>query len=147
MKLIGEFRKFVARGNVIDLAVGIIMGAAFTKIVNSLVNDIVMPPIGYFLGGIDFKDLRFTLPPIKISVPDPAHGGQFVEKALGPVSINWGNFIQVSIEFIIVAFAVFMLVKLVNSLRRNEEIAPAEAPPQEKLLAEIRDLLKTRSET
>lgn len=144
MKIIGEFRKFVARGNVIDLAVGIIMGAAFTKIVNSLVNDIVMPPIGYVLGGIDFKELKFTLPPIKVSVPDPTHVGEFVEKALGPVSINWGNFIQVSIEFLIVAFAVFMLVKLVNSLRRNEEVAPAEAPPQEKLLAEIRDLLKER---
>jgi large conductance mechanosensitive channel len=133
-----EFREFISRGNVIDLAVGIIIGAAFTAIVNSLVNDILMPPIGLVLGGIDFSNFFITL-----------KGGSFptldAAKAAGAVTVNYGLFINACIRFLIVAFAVFLLVKQVNRFRRKEEQKPAPPPPrQEVLLEEIRDLLKSR---
>ena len=135
-----EFRDFAMRGNVIDLAVGIIIGAAFTTIVNSLVNDILMPPLGLALGGIDFSNFFVTL-----------KGGSFptldAAKTAGAVTINYGLFINAIIRFVIVAFAIFILVKQINRLARQEEPAPAPPPEpsrQEVLLAEIRDLLKGR---
>jgi len=128
-----EFKEFAVRGNVVDMAVGIVVGAAFGKIVASFVNDVIMPPIGVFLGGVDFSMLAIT---IKGAVGDaPA------------VVIGYGKFIQTIVDFAIIAFAIFIVVKAINSLKRKEEEAPA-APPepsaQEVLLAEIRDLLKAR---
>jgi len=120
------------RGNVVDLAVGVIIGAAFGKIVTSLVNDVIMPPIGYITGGIDFKNLKVLIKP-----GDPA-------KKIADVSINYGNFINTVIEFLIVAFCIFMVVKAINSLKKPEEPAPAAEPvptKEEILLTEIRDLL------
>jgi large conductance mechanosensitive channel len=136
-----EFRDFAMRGNVIDLAVGIIIGAAFTTIVNSLVNDIIMPPLGLALGGIDLSDFFVTL----------KGGSQLTlaaAKAAGAVTMNYGLFINAIIRFIIVAFAIFILVKQINRLARHEEPAPPEPPEptrQEVLLEEIRDLLKARA--
>jgi large conductance mechanosensitive channel len=133
-----EFRDFAMRGNVIDLAVGIIIGAAFTTIVNSLVNDILMPPIGLLLGGIDFSSFFITLKGAgHYATPEAA-------KAAGAVTINYGLFINAVIRFIIVAFAIFIVVKQINRFKR-EEPPPAPAPParQEVLLEEIRDLLKS----
>ena len=135
-----EFRAFAMRGNVVDLAVGIILGAAFTTIVNSLVNDIIMPPIGLLLGGIDFSNFFATL-----------KGGSFptldAAKAAGAVTINYGLFINAVIRFVIVAFAIFILVKQINRIRWEEAEAPT-APPaptrEEVLLTEIRDLLSSR---
>ena len=135
-----EFRDFAMRGNVIDLAVGIIIGAAFTTIVNSLVNDIIMPPIGWLLGGIDFSNFFVTLKGGSYPTLDAA-------KAAGAVTINYGLFINAVIRFVIVAFAIFILVKQINRLKREEPVEPAppsEPPRQEVLLAEIRDLLKAR---
>jgi large conductance mechanosensitive channel len=136
-----EFRDFAMRGNVIDLAVGIIIGAAFTTIVNSLVNDLIMPPLGMLLGGIDFSDFFVTL-----------KGGSYptlaAAKAAGAVTMNYGLFINAVIRFVIVAFAIFILVKQINRLAREEPPAPApppEPPRQEVLLTEIRDLLKARA--
>src|SRR6266481_9440444 len=137
-----EFRDFAMRGNVIDLAVWIILGAAFTTIVNSLVNDIIMPPLGLLIGGIDFSNFFVTL-----------KGGSFptleAAKAAGAVTINYGQFINAVIRFVIVAFAIFILVKQVNRLKTEESASepapPPEPPRQEVLLAEIRDLLKARA--
>src|ERR1700679_447519 len=132
MKIIQEFQEFIARGNVIDLAVGVIIGAAFGKIVTSLVNDIIMPPIGYLTGGIDFKNLK-----VVIKQGDPL-------KKIADVSINYGNFINTVIEFLIIAFCIFMVVKAINSLKKPEEVAPAADPEptnEEVLLTQIRDLL------
>src|SRR6266478_2419544 len=136
-----EFRDFAMRGNVIDLAVGIIIGAAFTTIVNSLVNDIIMPPLGLLIGGIDFSNFFVTL-----------KGGSFptleAAKAAGGVTVNYGLFINAVIRFVIVAFAIFILVKQINRLRWQEETKEPAAPPEpsreEVLLAEIRDLLGAR---
>jgi len=135
-----EFKEFIARGNVVDLAVGIIIGAAFTAIVNSLVNDIIMPPIGLILGGIDFSNIFVTLG--KGTYPTLAEA----QKA-GAATLNIGLFINAIIKFLIVAWAVFILVKQVNRFNKKPEAAPAPAvtPPQEALLAEIRDLLKAKS--
>ncbi len=133
-----EFKEFAIRGNVIDLAVGIIIGAAFTSVVNSLVNDIIMPPIGYIMNGIDFSNFFITLRGEDYTSLQAA-------KDAGAVTINYGVFLNAIINFLIVAFAVFLLVKQVNRFRRQEAAAPA-APPapttSEKLLIEIRDLLK-----
>src|SRR5258707_1199692 len=134
-----EFRDFAVRGNVVDLAVGLILGAAFTTIVNSLVNDVIMPPIGLFLGGIDFSDFFITI-----------KGGSFssvaAAKAAGAVTINYGLFINAVIKFVIVAFAVFLLVKQINRLKLD--LGPTAAGPTktEELLTEIRDLLKEKAE-
>lgn len=134
MSMIKEFKEFAVKGNVVDMAVGIIIGAAFGKIVTSLVTGVIMPPIGVLLGGVDFSDLALV---VKDAVGEtPA------------VVISYGAFIQTVIDFTIVAFAIFMLVKGINTLKRKEEAAPKETPPppaQEVLLAEIRDLLKTRA--
>ena len=136
-----EFRKFILRGNVIDLAVGVIIGAAFGRIVASLVEDIIMPPIGLALGGVDFTDLFITL-----------SGGEYQSlaqaKEAGAATINYGLFLTIVIQFVIVAFAVFLLVRQVNRMFRKAE-AKGEAAPQPtqevKLLTEIRDLLKDQA--
>jgi large conductance mechanosensitive channel len=132
MAIIKEFKEFAMRGNVVDLAVGVIIGAAFGKIVTSLVNDVIMPPIGYLTGGIDFKDLK-----IHLKDADPI-------KKTEEVAINYGNFVNTFLEFLIVAFCIFLIVKAINTLKRPEEIPPS-APPaptkEEVLLTEIRDLL------
>jgi large conductance mechanosensitive channel len=136
-----EFRDFAMRGNVIDLAIGIIIGAAFTTIVNSLVNDIIMPPLGMLIGGIDFSNFFVTL-------KGGSHPTLEAAKAAGAVTINYGLFINAIIKFVIVAFAIFILVKQINRLKREEPAAPAappEPPRQEVLLAEIRDILKARA--
>ena len=137
MGLLSEFKEFIQRGNVIDLAVGVVIGGAFGKIVTSLVNDIIMPPIGLLLNGVNFKDIHYE---IKQSVLDSSG------KELSPaVNINFGNFIQILIEFLIVAFAIFMVVKGINKMKKSQEaVAPELAGPknEEKLLIEIRDLLK-----
>ena len=133
-KLISEFKAFISRGNVIDLAVGVIIGGAFTSIVNSLVKDIVMPIIGMLFGGIDFTYLKFVITPAEGDVPEAA--------------ICYGSFIQNVVNFLLVAFVIFMVVKFINNLHRKKEEAPKEpaappAPPEDVvLLREIRDLLK-----
>jgi large conductance mechanosensitive channel len=133
--MIGEFKDFIARGNVIDLAVGVIMGGAFGKIVGSLVTDILTPPIGFLASGVDFKTLAVKLQP-------PQLPGQ--EAAPAAINISYGLFLDAVFQFLIISFCIFLLVKGVNSLKKKQEAAPAEPPAQEKLLAEIRDLLKAR---
>ena len=145
--MLKEFKEFAVKGNVLDMAVGIIIGAAFGTIVKSLVDDILMPPIGLLLGGVDFTDLFVTLSPG--SVPGP-YGTLAAAREAGAVTINYGVFVNGLISFLIVAFAVFLIVKSFNKLRAQEEAAPAPppAPPEptaeEKLLAEIRDLLRAQ---
>ena len=127
MSLAQEFKDFAMKGNVVDMAVGIIIGGAFGKIVSSLVNDIILPPIGVMMGGVNFSDLSYTL-----------------QAAVGEtkaVTLNYGSFIQTSIDFLILAFAIFMMVKVMNSMKKKEEEAPSAPPAQEVLLGEIRDLL------
>jgi large conductance mechanosensitive channel len=130
-----EFRDFAVRGNVVDLAVGLILGAAFTTIVNSLVNDLIMPPIGLLLGGIDFSDFFIT-------IKGDAYPTVAAAKAAGAVTMNYGLFINDVIKFVIVAFAVFILVKQINRLKLNIGPATPPASKTEELLTEIRDLLK-----
>ncbi|MBJ7411426.1 MAG: large-conductance mechanosensitive channel protein MscL [Phenylobacterium sp.] len=138
MGILSEFREFIQRGNVVDLAVGVIIGAAFNDIVKVLVDQVVMPPIGMLMSGVDFSKLAVVLKP-----DDPA------TEASELVAIQYGALINAGIKFLIVAWVVFLLVKAVNTLRRQEAAKPPEAPPaptpQEALLAEIRDLLKTRT--
>ena len=140
MKIFDEFRTFAMRGNVIDLAVGIIIGAAFGKIVTSLVNDIIMPPIGLILGNVDFSDLFVNLDMSK-SFASVAEA-----EAAGAPIIKYGLFINTIIDFAIVAFAIFLIIRGINRFKRKQEAAPPPPPPppttEEKLLAEIRDLLK-----
>ena len=131
MSMMSEFKSFAMRGNVIDMAVGIVIGGAFGKIVSSFVSDVLMPPIGMMMGGVDFKDLAIVL-----------------NEAVGEtaaVTINYGMFIQTVLDFLIIAFAIFMVVKAMNNMKKKEEAAPA-APPkpsaEEVLLTEIRDALK-----
>ncbi|MFZ5801597.1 MAG: large conductance mechanosensitive channel protein MscL [Candidatus Omnitrophota bacterium] len=139
--MLEEFKKFALRGNVVDMAIGIIIGAAFGKIINSLVNDVLMPPIGKLLGGVDFSNLFFNI-----------SGGTYdslaAAQAAGAATINYGVFINTVINFVIIAFAMFLIVKGMISLQKKEEAAPA-APPaltaDQILLTEIRDILKTRS--
>ena len=137
MSIASEFRQFIARGNVIDLAVGVIIGAAFNDIVKSLVDQIAMPPVGLLLSGVDFSHLQWVLKP-----DNPA------TKENELVAIQYGAFLNTLIRFFIVAWVVFLLVKGVNIIRRREAAKPSEAkaapPPQEALLAEIRDLLKAQ---
>ncbi len=133
MGMMKEFKEFAVKGNVVDMAVGIIIGAAFGKIVSSFVADVIMPPIGVLLGGVDFSDLAVTLKQATAEMP--------------AVVIGYGKFIQTVVDFTIIAFAIFIAVKFINSLKRKEEAAAA--PPlgpskEELLLAEIRDLLKER---
>ncbi|MCA9809643.1 MAG: large-conductance mechanosensitive channel protein MscL [Candidatus Dadabacteria bacterium] len=139
-----EFREFAIKGNVVDMAVGIIIGAAFGTIVQSLVNDVIMPPIGLALGNVDFSNLFVVL---KEGVPPGPYAALADAQTAGAVTINYGLFINTVISFVIVAFAVFILVKNINRLKRQQEEAPP-APPEpsneEKLLTEIRDILKNR---
>jgi large conductance mechanosensitive channel len=138
MGFIKEFKEFAVRGNVLDMAVGVIIGGAFGKIVSSMVNDILMPPLGWLIGGIEFTDLSVELPtnPLK---PE-----------LEAVTINYGQFLQNTLDFIIVAFCIFLLIKGVNKFARKKEAEPAAPAPapepsaEEKLLTEIRDLLKQK---
>lgn len=146
-KFLTEFKQFAVKGNAIDMAVGVIIGGAFGKIVTSIVNDIIMPPIGWLIGGVDFKDLKVVL---KDAVPEQLdEAGNVVQKAVAEVTLNYGAFIQNVIDFIIIAFCVFMLVKFITNLnKKEEEPAAPPAPPapsaEEKLLTEIRDLLKEK---
>jgi len=140
--MIKEFKEFAMRGNVVDMAVGLIIGAAFGAIVTSLVNDVIMPPIGMALGGADFSELYVLL---KDGMPPGPYATLAAAKAAKAVTINIGVFVNTIVSFLIVAFAVFMVVKSVNAAHRAPAPAPAAPPaptPQEKLLAEIRDLLK-----
>ncbi len=133
MEMMKEFKAFAMRGNVVDMAVGIVIGAAFGKIVSSFVADVIMPPLGMLLGRVNFADLAITL---------KEAGGQ-----TAAVTLNYGKFVQTVVDFTIIAFAIFLVVKAVNSLKKKEEAAPAPppAPSQEELLlAEIRDLLKSK---
>ena len=137
--MLEEFKKFAMRGNVVDLAVGIIIGAAFTAIVNSLVKDVFNPLIGLLLGGIDFSNIFITLKGPSAPTLDAA-------KAAGAVTLNIGLFINAIIQFVIVAFAVFWLIKVLTMLRVRQQAAPAPPPKSEVLLGEIRDLLAKRAE-
>ena len=131
MSILNEFKEFAVKGNAVDMAVGIIIGAAFGKIISSLVADVIMPPIGVLVGGVDFTKLAVT---IKEAVGDvPA------------VTLNYGNFIQSVVDFTIIAFAIFLMIKLINKLKKQEEAAPAEPTKEELLLTEIRDLLKAKN--
>ncbi|UPG95077.1 large-conductance mechanosensitive channel protein MscL [Luteibacter aegosomatissinici] len=129
MGMIAEFKKFALRGNVVDLAVGVVIGAAFGKIVTSLVDNIIMPPIGMLIGGIDFSEWKWVLKPADAATKT------------AEVAIQYGVFINVLIQFIIIAFAIFVVVKAINKLTRHED-APAATPPDVVVLQEIRDLLK-----
>ena len=139
-----DFKAFAMKGNVVDMAVGVIIGGAFGKIVTSVVNDIIMPPIGWIIGGVNFKDLKLELPINPMSIQegiDPV-----------PVTINYGNFLQTTLDFLIIAICIFLMVKGITRLtKKKEEPAPAPAPKpapepsaEEKLLTEIRDLLKNK---
>ncbi len=132
MKVVDEFKAFAMKGNVVDMAVGIIIGAAFGKIIASMVSDVIMPPLGLLIGGVNFTDLKFVM---KAAVGEnPA------------VTLNYGNFLQVVFDFLIVAFVVFLMIKAMNSAKKKQIEAPPAAPPppskEELLLTEIRDLLK-----
>lgn len=147
--IVAEFKEFIARGNVVDMAVGVIMGGAFTPIVNSLVNDIVMPGIGLIVGKMNFSDFKIILQEGVAAVEADEAAGIAAVEAVPEVAICYGNFIQVILNFLIVAFCVFMLIKGINKLKKKEEPAPEPAPApepepsaEEKLLTEIRDLLK-----
>ena len=146
-KLISEFKEFIVKGNAIDLAVGIIIGGAFGAVVQSLVKDIIMPPIGFAMGGVDFSDLKISLSKgLKAGEVNPINH-MTLTKDMPPVSINYGMFLNTLISLIIIGFAVFMVVKLVNVLRREKpkvDDAPPAPPEDIKLLTEIRDALKAR---
>ena len=140
MSMMKEFKAFAMRGNVMDMAIGIILGGAFGKIVSSFVGDVLMPPLGLLMGGVDFTSKFIGLKPGTYTTLAEA-------KAQGIPTLNYGNFLQMIIDFVIIAFAIFMMIKAMNAAKKKEAEAPA-APPaptaQEKLLAEIRDLLKAR---
>ena len=131
MGFVKEFKDFAMRGNVMDMAIGIIIGGAFGKIISSLVSDVIMPPIGLAVGGVNFSDLKMTLREATVGVE--------------AVTVNYGAFLQNTFDFVIIALAIFMMIKAMNNMKKKEEEAPA-APPEptkeEKLLTEIRDLLK-----
>lgn len=139
MSLLKEFKEFAVKGNALDMAVGIIVGAAFGKIVSSMVNDVIMPPIGKLLGGINFTGLF-------INLGSESYASLAEAKAAGAATLNYGAFLQTMVDFLIVAFAVFMLVKGINSLRKKEEPppAPSATPEDILLLREIRDSLQKR---
>ena len=134
MSLLSEFKNFAMRGNVVDMAIGVIMGAAFGKVVASLVNDVIMPPVGVLVGGVQFGKLAVTL---KAAVGE-----------MPAVTLNYGQFIQTIVDFTIIAAAVFFAVKVINELQKQQAVAPPPAPPEpsreEQLLTEIRDLMKER---
>lgn len=136
-KFINEFKEFAVKGNAVDMAVGVIIGGAFGKIISSIVDDIIMPPIGWLIGGVNFRDLKVTLRSVDVGI-----------EKLQPATINYGNFLQTTFDFIIIALCVFMLIKGINKMARKEEekkekTVAAPAPTKEELLlTEIRDLLK-----
>lgn len=130
MSMMQEFKAFAMRGNVIDMAVGIVIGGAFGKIVSSFVGDVIMPPLGMLMGKVDFKHLALTL--------QPAAG------ETAAVTLNYGAFIQTTVDFLIVAFAIFLVVKAMNSMKKKEEAAPAAPSKEEVLLTEIRDALRQK---
>jgi large conductance mechanosensitive channel len=139
MRMLKEFKEFAIKGNMIDLAIGVVIGAAFNKIIDSLVKDIIMPPLGFATGGIDFADKKLVLKPAvldaagKVTTPE--------------VALNWGLFVNAAVQFVLIAFALFMVVKAINAVRRQEAAAPVPDPAptrQEILLEEIRDALKAR---
>lgn len=139
MKLLKEFKEFAMRGNVVDMAVGVIIGGAFGKIVTSLVNDVIMPAIGFLTGGVNFTEYKFIIKEASDTAEE--------------VAVSWGNFVQTVVDFLIIAFCIFMAIKVMNNLmkKKKEEEAPAPAPApagptQEELLTEIRDLLKKNAE-
>jgi large conductance mechanosensitive channel len=137
MGIIKEFKEFAIKGNMVDLTVGVIIGGAFGKVTSSIVSDILMPPLGFLIGGINFTDIKFLLKQSSLDATG---------KLIPPVTINVGNFIQSLVDFSIIAFTVFMLVKGINRLQRKAEENPETAPPtkEEELLTEIRDLLKSQ---
>jgi large conductance mechanosensitive channel len=149
MGMLKEFKEFAMKGNVIDMAVGVIIGAAFGKIIGSLVADVIMPPIGKVMGGVDFKDLFVNLDPAKLTKAGSAVKSLADAKEAGAAVIAYGQFINTAIDFLIVAFCIFAVVKAINTLKRKPVPVVAAAPPEpareEKLLAEIRDILKARS--
>lgn len=132
-----EFKNFAVKGNAVDMAIGVIIGGAFGKIVSSIVDDIIMPPIGWLIGGVNFSDLKITLPSVDVGV-----------EKMPAATINYGNFIQTAFDFIIIALCVFLLVKGLNQLTKKKEEKPTAPTPEpsaeEKLLTEIRDLLKNK---
>ena len=141
MKLLDEFKAFALKGNVVDMGVGIIIGGAFGKIVSSLVSDIIMPPIGMLIGGMNFTNLHIVL--------QKAHMNEATGKMVEAVTLNYGNFIQTTIDFLIIAFSIFIAIKFMNKYRCKKEEAPAPAAPpapskEEILLTEIRDILKDK---
>ncbi|MDN5201668.1 large-conductance mechanosensitive channel protein MscL [Fulvivirgaceae bacterium BMA10] len=134
MGMLKEFKQFAMRGNVVDMAIGIVIGGAFGKIVSSFVSDVLMPPIGLLLGDVNFTDLSFKLSEKVLE-----------DGTVEAVTLNYGSFIQTVVDFLIIAFAIFMVVKAMNAAKKKEEAAPAAPPPpskEETLLEEIRDLLK-----
>ena len=135
MGFLNEFKQFAMRGNVVDMAVGIIIGGAFGKIVSSLVSDIIMPPLGMLIGGVNFTDLKIVI------------HQTLIDSVASDVTINYGNFLQVVFDFIIIAFAIFLMIKVINKFNSKKEEVPAEPtdPPADiQLLSEIRDLLKEK---
>lgn len=143
--MLKEFKEFAVKGNVLDMAVGIIIGAAFGTIVKSFVDDVLMPPIGLLLGDVDFSELFITLSQGTVAGP---YATLAAAKEAGAVTLNYGIFINAVISFLIVAWAVFLVVRAFNKMKKKEEAAPAPPPEpsaQEKLLAEIRDLLRSRA--
>ena len=144
MGFIKEFKQFAMRGNVVDMAVGIIIGAAFGKIVSSLVNDVIMPPIGMLLGGINFSEFKMV---IKDAVPATVDAAGNAVPEIAAVTLNYGSFIQVIIDFLIIALAIFMMIRVMNKMQKKEEAKPAPPPApgkEETLLTEIRDILKSK---
>lgn len=136
MSFLKEFKEFAMRGNVMDMAVGVVIGGAFGRIVSSLVDDVIMPPVGYLTGGVDFGDLKYVF----VEANEAA--------SVAEVSLTYGNFINAIIQFLIVAFSIFLAIKAINSFKRKEEVvaaAPAGPSNEEVLLAEIRDLLKSKA--
>lgn len=142
-KLINEFKQFAIKGNAVDMAVGVIIGGAFGKIVSSIVNDLIMPPVGWLIGGVNLTDLKVTLPAFDMGI-----------EKLAPATINYGNFIQTTFDFLIISLCVFLMLRGINKLvKKNEGVKkdaeatkPAEPSKEEKLLTEIRDLLKQQAE-
>lgn len=139
-KFLNEFKEFAVKGNAVDMAVGVIIGGAFGKIVSSIVDDLIMPPIGWLIGGVNFSDLKITLPAKQLAE------GMETQAA----TINYGSFLQTTLNFIIIAFCVFLMVKGINNLSKKKEAEPEQPAPtpepsnEEKLLSEIRDLLKQK---
>lgn len=140
--MIKQFKEFAFKGNLVDMAVGFILGAGFASVVKSLVSNVIMPPLGLILGDVDFTKLKYVL---KEGVAEVKKGGVITTEAVEEVAINWGLFVSEAIAFIMLAFVVFILVKkVIDGMKKKEEEAPAEPPKNEVLLEEIRDLLKNK---